>query len=31
MQIAVHDLDADKDLDIVVGGKSGLFLLQRGK
>lgn len=28
MQINVVDLDADKDLDIVVGGKSGLFLLE---
>ena len=28
MQIAVTDLDNDRDLDIVVGGKSGLFLLE---
>ena len=30
MQIVAADLDADKDLDIVVGGKSGLFLLENG-
>lgn len=28
MQIVVNDLDNDRDLDIVVGGKSGLFLLE---
>jgi VCBS repeat protein len=28
MQIAVTDIDADGDLDIVVGGKSGLFLVE---
>jgi hypothetical protein len=28
MQIAVVDVDRDGALDIVVGGKSGLFYLQ---
>ena len=28
MQVAVADLDADRDLDIVVAGKSGLFILE---
>jgi hypothetical protein len=34
LQIQVHDMDGDGDLDIVAGGKSGLFLaenLTRGK
>jgi hypothetical protein len=30
MQIAVSDVDADQDLDLVVAGKSGLFLLENG-
>jgi hypothetical protein len=28
MQIVVRDLDADGDLDLVVGGKSGLFVVE---
>lgn len=28
MQVVVTDIDADSDLDIVVGGKSGLFVLE---
>jgi hypothetical protein len=28
MQVTVTDIDADTDLDIVVGGKSGLFILE---
>jgi hypothetical protein len=28
MQIAVQDLDGDGDLDIVCGGKAGLFLAE---
>jgi hypothetical protein len=28
MQIAVQDLDGDGDLDIVCGGKAGLFVVE---
>jgi hypothetical protein len=28
MQIAVQDLDGDGDLDIVSGGKAGLFIAE---
>ena len=28
MQIPVVDIDGDRDLDIVVAGKSGLFLFE---
>jgi hypothetical protein len=28
MQVAVADIDGDRDLDFAVGGKSGLFLFE---